>query len=52
ASTWPADFLGLEQTHGRIAAGYRADFTVVDDALRVRETWIGGQPWIGDQQHL
>jgi N-acetylglucosamine-6-phosphate deacetylase len=44
ASTWPADFLGLERSHGRIAAGYRADFAIVDDALRVRETWIGGQP--------
>ena len=43
AATYPADFLGLEQTHGRIAAGCRADFTVVDDALTVRETWIGGQ---------
>lgn len=43
ASTYPADFLGLSKTHGRIAPGYRADFTVVDQALEVRETWIGGQ---------
>ncbi|HEX7342368.1 MAG TPA: N-acetylglucosamine-6-phosphate deacetylase [Rhodanobacteraceae bacterium] len=43
ASTWPADFLGLSATHGRIAAGYRADFTVLDDSLHVVETWIGGQ---------
>jgi N-acetylglucosamine-6-phosphate deacetylase len=42
ASTWPADFLGLARTHGRIAAGYRADFTVIDDDFGVRETWIGG----------
>jgi N-acetylglucosamine-6-phosphate deacetylase len=42
ASTWPADFLGLARTHGRIAAGYRADFTVIDDDFDVRETWIGG----------
>jgi N-acetylglucosamine-6-phosphate deacetylase len=42
ASTWPADFLGLSRTHGRIAAGYRADFTVIDDDFRVHETWIGG----------
>jgi N-acetylglucosamine-6-phosphate deacetylase len=41
ASTWPADFLGLARSHGRIAAGYRADFTVVDDDFGVRETWIG-----------
>lgn len=43
AATYPADFLGLDKTHGRIATGYRADFTVVDEALAVRETWIGGQ---------
>jgi N-acetylglucosamine-6-phosphate deacetylase len=43
AATYPADFLGLDKTHGRIAAGYHADFTVVDEALEVRETWIGGQ---------
>ena len=43
ASTYPADFLGLSGTHGRIAAGYRADFTVIDEAFAVHETWIGGR---------
>ena len=42
ASTWPADFLGLHATHGRIAPGCRADFVVLDDSLQVRQTWIGG----------
>ena len=42
ASAYPAAFLGLEATHGRIAAGYRADLVVMDDELRVHETWIGG----------
>jgi N-acetylglucosamine-6-phosphate deacetylase len=42
ASTYPADFLGLGTTHGRIETGFRADFTVVDHDLRVMETWIGG----------
>ena len=42
AATYPADFLGLGATHGRIAPGYRADFTVIDTALEVRATWIGG----------
>jgi N-acetylglucosamine-6-phosphate deacetylase len=42
ASAYPADWLGLARTHGRLAAGYRADFAVLDDALRVAETWIGG----------
>jgi len=44
ASTYPAEFLGLGGTHGRIATGYRADFVLVDDAIRVRRTWIGGVP--------
>lgn len=42
ASTYPADFLGLGATHGRIEAGHRADFTVTDQDLRVTETWIDG----------
>ena len=27
---------------GRIAPGYRADLVLLDEALQVRETWIGG----------
>ena len=42
ASTYPADFIGLGGSHGRIAAGCAADFVVLDDSLHVRETWIGG----------
>ncbi len=42
ASTYPAAFLGLGKTHGHIAAGYRADFVVLDDDYSVAETWIGG----------
>lgn len=33
ASTYPADFLGLASTHGRIARGCRADFVVLDRDL-------------------
>jgi N-acetylglucosamine-6-phosphate deacetylase len=44
ASAYPAAWIGLERTHGRIAAGYRADFAVLDDAFAVKETWIGGEP--------
>jgi N-acetylglucosamine-6-phosphate deacetylase len=36
ASTYPADFLGLAR-QGRIAAGARAAFVVVDRELRIRE---------------
>ncbi|HSE13343.1 MAG TPA: amidohydrolase family protein, partial [Rudaea sp.] len=43
ASAYPADFLGLDATHGRLAAGYAADLVVLDDTLQVRETWIGGE---------
>jgi N-acetylglucosamine-6-phosphate deacetylase len=43
ASTYPAEFLGLDATHGRIAAGCRADLVVLDDSLHVRETWIAGR---------
>jgi N-acetylglucosamine-6-phosphate deacetylase len=42
AGAAPASFLGLERTHGRIAKGCRADFVVMDAALNVRQTWIGG----------
>jgi N-acetylglucosamine-6-phosphate deacetylase len=43
ASTTPADFLGLGQTHGRIATGHRADLVLTDDDLRLRRCWIGGK---------
>ncbi len=43
ASTYPADFLGLAGTHGRIAPGYRADLVALDAGLDVIATWIDGQ---------
>jgi N-acetylglucosamine-6-phosphate deacetylase len=42
ASTYPADFLGLGASHGRIAAGYQADLLALDADYRVRQSWIGG----------
>ena len=42
ASTYPAAWLGLQHSHGQIQADYRADFVVLNDQLRVTETWIGG----------
>jgi len=42
ASTYPAEFLGLGESHGRIAAGGRADLVAMDDEYRVQRTWIGG----------
>ncbi len=42
ASTYPADFLGLGASHGRIAAGYQADLVALDNDCRVLRSWIGG----------
>ena len=42
ASTYPAEFIGLGATHGRIAPGYAADLVALDDQLKVAATWIGG----------
>jgi N-acetylglucosamine-6-phosphate deacetylase len=43
ASTWPAEFLGLGDQLGRIAPGYRASLTLMDQDLRVTRTWIDGR---------
>ena len=42
ASAYPAAWLGLDRTHGRLVAGQHADFAVLDDGLVVKETWISG----------
>jgi N-acetylglucosamine-6-phosphate deacetylase len=42
ASEYPAAFLGLDHELGRIAAGYRANLVLLDDALQVQRTWIEG----------
>lgn len=42
ASAYPAAWLGLDRTHGRLVAGQQADFAVLDDGLVVKETWISG----------
>jgi N-acetylglucosamine-6-phosphate deacetylase len=43
ASTYPADFLGLGSSHGRIAVGCRADLVAMDAGCRVQQSWIGGK---------
>ncbi|PZU24060.1 MAG: N-acetylglucosamine-6-phosphate deacetylase [Stenotrophomonas sp.] len=43
ASTYPAQFLGLDDRYGHIAAGYQADFVLLDSDLQVQGTWIAGQ---------
>lgn len=42
ASKAPADAMGLLD-RGRLEPGARADFIVVDPALKTLETWIGGE---------
>jgi N-acetylglucosamine-6-phosphate deacetylase len=44
ASGNPAAFLGLDRELGCIASGYRADLVLLDEHLRVVESWIGGIP--------
>ncbi len=44
ASSHPAQFLRLGGELGRIAPGYRANFVVADDRMRVHGTWIDGKP--------
>jgi N-acetylglucosamine-6-phosphate deacetylase len=42
ASEYPAEFLGLGAELGRIAPGYRANLTLLNDELKVQRTWIEG----------
>lgn len=43
ASANPAAFLGLADSRGALAVGFRADFVWLDRDFQVRGTWIGGQ---------
>lgn len=43
AAAYPADFLGIAESRGRLAPGLRADLVWLDDDLRVRATWVGGE---------
>ncbi len=43
ASTYPATALGLGNTFGRIAPGYRADLVALDAEVRIRAVWYAGK---------
>jgi N-acetylglucosamine-6-phosphate deacetylase len=43
ASLYPAEFIGMGDRRGRLAPGYIADLTLLDDGLGVLGTWVGGQ---------
>lgn len=38
----PARLLGIESERGTLRRGARADLTLLDGGLSVRETWVGG----------
>jgi N-acetylglucosamine-6-phosphate deacetylase len=42
AAQYPAEFLGLARTRGRIAQGWRADLVEMDAEFGVRRSWIDG----------
>jgi N-acetylglucosamine-6-phosphate deacetylase len=42
ASEYPARFLGLGASHGRLAPGCRADLLIADGSYNIVETWISG----------
>ncbi|MBN1554075.1 MAG: N-acetylglucosamine-6-phosphate deacetylase [Phycisphaerae bacterium] len=42
-STNPAAVLGLADTKGAVAEGYDADLVLLDEELRVRKTFVGGE---------
>ncbi|HWU70402.1 MAG TPA: N-acetylglucosamine-6-phosphate deacetylase [Pseudoxanthomonas sp.] len=43
ASTYPAQWLGIDGVRGRIAEGLAADLVALDRDLQVSATWIGGE---------
>ena len=43
ASRVPAAFLSLDSELGRLAPGYRASMVLLNDELKVQETWIDGK---------
>ncbi|MFT4178433.1 MAG: N-acetylglucosamine-6-phosphate deacetylase [Thermomonas sp.] len=42
ASLYPAVFLGIGDSHGRIEPGFRADLVLLDEDVNVLRSWIGG----------
>ncbi|WNC71059.1 N-acetylglucosamine-6-phosphate deacetylase [Thalassotalea psychrophila] len=43
ASTYPSEFLVLDNQKGRLQPGACADFIILNDDLTVQQTWIAGQ---------
>ncbi len=51
ASLYPAEFLGLSERVGRLAAGCRADLVLLDADLSVHEVWVEGTPHLNPPAH-
>jgi N-acetylglucosamine-6-phosphate deacetylase len=50
ASLYPAEALGVSQTHGQLRRGAVASFVHLNAARRIRSTWIDGAPaWSADR---
>jgi len=43
ASRYPAQYLGLSASHGRLIVGARADFVALNDKLEVTRSWVAGK---------
>lgn len=42
ASLYPAQYLGLQHSKGRLLEGFDADFVVLDEQLQAQATYLGG----------
>jgi N-acetylglucosamine-6-phosphate deacetylase len=50
ASLYPARYIGIDSQVGRVAAGHRADLTLLRPDLTVLATWVGGEEqWYGSE---
>nr|WP_265518654.1 N-acetylglucosamine-6-phosphate deacetylase [Nitratireductor luteus] len=43
ASAYPADYLGIGREYGYLKPGSRADIVWLDDQIRVKQSWLGGE---------
>jgi N-acetylglucosamine-6-phosphate deacetylase len=43
ASLYPAEAMGISERYGHLKRGARADMVLLDDDLKVRTTWVGGE---------
>ncbi len=44
AALYPAQFLGIDGTQGKIEAGYKANMVILDKELQITGCWLAGKP--------